>query len=59
MKMSMIKGSSSFVALAVTAALWIIHKLRVFALRSAPVGYQDEGGFHFGNPSDKDGKSHA
>ena len=47
----MIKGTISFAALWVTMALWVIHKLRVLAEKTAPVGYEDEAGFHFGAPT--------
>jgi hypothetical protein len=47
----MTKGHISIVTLAMTATLWFIHKLQVFADRSAPLGYEDESGFHFGVPS--------
>jgi hypothetical protein len=45
------KGTTSFVALVVAVALWVIHKLRVSVDRSAPLGYEDESGFHFGVPT--------
>lgn len=60
MKMSIEKGFASLVTLMTTAgALWIMHKLRVLLDRSAPLGYEDDEGFHFGNPPDDLSHSHA
>jgi hypothetical protein len=45
MKLSMNRAAASLITLAL---LWLIHELRKFADRSAPIGYEDEEGFHFG-----------
>jgi hypothetical protein len=45
------KGTISFVALLVAVALRVIHKFRVSVAQTAPLGYEDESGFHFGVPS--------
>jgi len=45
------KGTLSFVALMVAVALRVLHKLRESAAQSAPLGYEDETGFHFGIPT--------
>jgi hypothetical protein len=50
MKMSIVKGLASIVTLMTTAgAIWAMHKLSVFLDRSAPLGYEDDDGFHFGS----------
>jgi hypothetical protein len=51
MKISMNKGTISFVALIVAVALRLIHKLQESASHAIPVGYEDEAGFHFGDPT--------
>jgi hypothetical protein len=45
------KGTLSFVALMVAVALRLIHKFRASVSQTAPLGYEDESGFHFGAPS--------
>jgi hypothetical protein len=48
----MSKGVVRFIVLLATlVTLWVINKVRTAIARTAPVGYEDEEGFHFGVPS--------
>jgi hypothetical protein len=45
------KGTTTGAALLLAAGLWFVHKLQLFMAKIAPVGYQDNEGFHYGDPS--------
>jgi hypothetical protein len=46
------KGIVRFlIVLASLVAFWIINKVRTSVAKTAPLGYEDEEGFHFGVPS--------
>ena len=45
------KGVVYIVALAALVTFWIINKVRTSIAKTAPRGYEDEEGFHFGVPS--------
>ncbi len=39
------------VVLGVIAGGWVLEKIWTSFRRESPLGYEDEGGFHFGSPS--------
>ena len=47
------KASVSMLAMAALVIAAIAAKVRATVESQAPVGYEDETGFHFGNPSGK------
>jgi hypothetical protein len=46
----MTKSTLSLLGLAAMGLSWIMLKIRSSIKNSAPLGYQDEAGFHFGAP---------
>lgn len=50
----MTKGMSAVAASIALSILRLIHKIRRGLSSTAPVGYEDEAGFHFGAPSWKE-----
>jgi hypothetical protein len=45
------KGIVYLVMLAALVILWVTNKARTSIAKTAPLGYEDEEGFHFGVPS--------
>jgi len=45
------KGDVCLIVLAGLVTLWVFNKARTSIARTAPLGYEDEKGFHFGAPS--------
>lgn len=45
------KGEICVVVLAMLATLWAVSVVHAYLARTAPLGYEDEKGFHFGDPS--------
>jgi hypothetical protein len=49
----MSKSTISLLGLGVVALSWVVTRIRKSFRNSAPVGYEDEAGFHFGPPLEK------
>ncbi len=47
----MSKVSLTWMVLGLIAGGWFLERIRASFRDEAPLGYQDEGGFHFGAPS--------
>jgi hypothetical protein len=44
-------GTVCIIVLAALVIGWIVNKVRTTIATKAPLGYEDEAGFHFGAPS--------
>jgi hypothetical protein len=49
----MSKSTLSLLGIGVVGLIWIVVKVRSSFKDSAPLGYEDEAGFHFGPPLNK------
>jgi len=50
----MTKSTLSLVSVGVVGLSWLLARLQRKLSDSAPLGYEDEGGFHFGAPMNKE-----